>query len=113
MIPELVRNRRLWVGDLFACIYFLTRVVCFVPLGLVWVLRCAYGRYTGQVGGDKMGGKLAFAESTNGVQFTRSEGPSLVLYTSTLTSFSAPICPPFSDISPIVILKFNLQESIQ
>ena len=32
-------------------------------------------RYTGQAGGDKMGGKIAVAESSNGVQFVRSEGP--------------------------------------
>jgi len=40
-----------------------------------WFNVIADLRYTGQAGGDKMGGKIAVAESSNGVQFVRSEGP--------------------------------------
>lgn len=72
------------VGDLFGCVLF----VSFPLFFLVWVLECAYWRYTGQVGGEKMGGKLAFAESTNGIQFTRTEGPSLVICSSPLDLIS-------------------------
>ena len=48
-----------------------------------------------------MGGKLAFAESTNGVQFTRSEGPSLVLYPNFFSRlYLSPIFGHFPNCNP-------------
>jgi len=44
-----------------------------------FVMKRATGEYlmwyTGQIGGDKMGGKIGVAESTTGIQFIRAEGP--------------------------------------
>jgi hypothetical protein len=54
------------------------------------------GRYTGQVGGEKMGGKLAVAESTNGIQFTRTDGLSLSPSFTLFTPFT-----PFPSLVPL------------